>query len=281
MTGVIFAVVVAALICGLMWRRPDARAAATGAWQAGKAQAAQEFREGYTFAQQRLRSGNPSWKSPRRWTSWLLASAWGAGQTVVAANRIRARAWDGGRTRYREWQAARPIDAEVIDDEVDANPGDRAESGDPPLTGRAECPRCGATHTVTIPSEEHDVWVTCPCGHRINFFREPNDPPDNWDDPPDTPDSDREPEPHHQPHEEPDMQTEATGLTSYAAAHAQFAGELRAQMSGSENLAASMSGILADHSDLIGQTAVLQDLLNQAAGIADQIAARATTVANN
>lgn len=75
--------------------------------------------------------------------------------------------------------------------------------------------------------------------------------------------------------------TEATGLTSYAAAHQQFAAELRTQMSGSESLAASMSGTLAEHSDLIGKTAVLQDLLNQAAGIADEIANRSLEVANN
>ncbi|MEU8104507.1 hypothetical protein AB0C18_12385 [Nonomuraea muscovyensis] len=56
-------------------------------------------------------------------------------------------------------------------------------SGDPPLAGRTACPRCGATVRGVIPADEDDVWVTCPCGFKICFYRLPNDPPDNWDAP--------------------------------------------------------------------------------------------------
>lgn len=69
----LLALIVAAIICGILWRRPDARAVASGAWEAGKAQAAREFRDGYAFAQKRLRSGDPGWYNPRRWLSGALA----------------------------------------------------------------------------------------------------------------------------------------------------------------------------------------------------------------
>lgn len=77
------------------------------------------------------------------------------------------------------------------------------------------------------------------------------------------------------------MQTEATGLTSYANAHEELAAELRERVTGSESLAASMFGVLAEHSELIGKTAVLQDLLSQAAAVADEIAELSRKVASN
>lgn len=230
MAALLFALIVAAIICGILWRRPDARAFAGGAWEAGKAQAVREFRDGYTFAQERLRRGDPSWRNPRRWLSWALAGAYGAGKTVAAANRIRREAWQAGRDRYREWQDAQPIDAEVVADDPEPEPAPRPE-----------------------PEPE------------------PRPEPEN---------TRPEPEPEiHQ--EEPEVQTEAAGLTSYAAAHSDLAGELQSRMSGIENLAASMRDVLAEHSDLIGNSAVMQDLLNQAAGVAQQTAARALEVANN
>ncbi|MEU8151825.1 hypothetical protein [Nonomuraea sp. NPDC048901] len=239
----ILALILAAVICGVMWRRPDARAVAAGAWQAGKAQAIREFRDGYDFAQHRLRAGDPSWKNPRRWTSWLLAGLYGIAKALTAANRIRRAAWLGARDRYAEWKAAQPIDGEVID-ETDAETDEPAPDPDP-------------------QPDQPDP--------------EQSDEPDSSEDPPNT-EPDQGPE---TDQEEPPVQTEAAGLTSYSAAHQQFASELRAQMSGSESLAASMADILAKHSDLIGDTAVLQDLLNQAAGVAQGIADRALAVANN
>jgi hypothetical protein len=239
----ILALIIAAVVCGVMWRRPDARAVVSGAWAAGKAQAVREFRDGYTFAQRRLLADEPSWKNPRRWASWLLAVAYGLAKALAAANRIRAAAWRGARDRYAEWKAAQPVEAEVIE-EIDVDPGKERADPDPD----AEQP------------QEPDPSADTP----------PDDQPD--------PDPDRGPE---TDQEGPEMQTEASGLTSYAAAHQQFANELRTQMSGSESLAASMAGVLAEHSDLIGDTAVLQDLLNQAAGVADRIAERSIAVANN
>src|SRR5690606_26304164 len=162
-----------------------------------------------------------------------------------------------------------------------------SDDGDKPIPGGADCPQCGARLQAVIPADEQNVTVTCPCGHRVTFYRAPNDPPDDWDKAPSEPrPDDRQPQTVPDPGPEPQqegtiMQTEATGLASYAAAHQQFATELRAQMSGSESLAASMANILAEHSDLIGDTAILQDLLNQAAGVAERIAERSIAVANN
>lgn len=248
----ILALIVAAIICGILWRRPDARAVASGAWEAGKAQAIAEFRDGYVFAQRRLRSGDPSWKNPRRWLSGVLGLAYGTAATVVAANRIRRAAWNGARSRYQKWKASQPVDGEVIE-EILVKP-DRQPDPDP----QPERPADGEK-----PSSEDD----------------PDPKPEA--DPPPNPEPDPDRGPKSQQEGTNTMQTEAAGLTSYAAAHAQFASELRTQMSGSESLAASMANILAQHSDLIGDTAVLQDLLNQAAGIADRIAERSNAVANN
>lgn len=240
------ALIIAAIVCWVMWRRPDARAVAGGAWEAGKAQAIAEFRAGYDFAQQRLRASNPSWKNPRRWASWLLALAYGIGKTLAAAGRVLGAAWNGGRDRYTEWKARQPIDGEVLDEIDDERP------------------------------ERQQGW-------------DPDPDPDRCDDTPDpNPDEDQPEQPEHGPDEGPDnnqeeqpVQTEAAGLTSYSQAHAGFASDLRTQISGSESLAASMANILSRHSDLIGDTAVLQDLLNQAAGVAQRIADRALAVANN
>lgn len=239
----VLSLLIAAIVCGgVLWRRPDARAVASGAWQSGKAQAVREFRDGYTYAQKRLRAGSPRWYNPRRWLSWGLATGYGAAQTIAAGNRIRKAAWDGARERYAAWKASQPVDGEVVEENTVAKPAPEAAPDSNPD------PRPEADPTETARPATHD----------------PGTNPE--------PESDQE---------GTTVQTEATGLTSYAAAHQQFASELRAQMSGSEALAASMSNILAEHSDLIGDTAVLMDLLNQAAGIADRIAERATAVANN
>ncbi|MGC5012487.1 hypothetical protein ACLQ2R_17120 [Streptosporangium sp. DT93] len=251
MSLLILSLIIAAIVCGILWRRPDARAAASGAWSAGRAQAAREFREGYQFAQERLRRGDPSWKNPRRWASWGLASGYGAAKTLIAGGRICRAAWQGARERYAEWKAAQPIDAEVIEVVVEPDPQQDAPEPEPEPAAEPD---------PAEPEAEADA-----------------PPPPDASEP-----TDSDPNPGSETQqEEPTMQTEATGLTSYAAAHAQFANELRGQMSGSENLASSMKDVLAEHSDLIGDTAVLQDLLNQAAGIADRIAERAIAVASN
>jgi len=243
----LIALVVAAVVCVGLWKRPDARAAVAGGWQAGKAQAAREFRDGYRYAQKQLLAGNPSWKQPRRWLSGLLSVAYGAAQTLVAANRVRRAAWQGARSSYAAWKASQqPVDGEVIEEIAVTKP--TADSS--PQPEQAASPQ-DETDPQASPS---NASSTTPCG----------------------PDQGPEPD-----QEGTTVQTEAAGLTSYANAHAQFASELRTQMSGSESLAASMAGILAEHSDLIGDTAVLQDLLNQAAGVAQRIADRALTVANN
>lgn len=251
MSILIISLIVALIVCGAMWKRPDARAAVSGAWQAGKAAAVREFSEGYRFAQQRLRAGEPSWKNPRRWASWGLSVAYGGAKTAAAANRIRRETWHGGRTRYAEWKTAQPVDAEVIE-EVSVTPAaqrSRSQTAQP------------AAPSAEDPRPPPDA-APQPSGHQPGLSPEQRSQP-------------------RQQEEEADMQTEATGLTSYANAHTELAAELRERIAGSENLAASMSSVLAEHSDLIGPTAVLQDLLAQAAAVADQVAERSITVANN
>jgi hypothetical protein len=260
----VLALVVAAIICGIMWRRPDARAAASGAWQAGKAQAVREFRTGYDFAQQRLRRGDPSWKNPRRWLSWGLAGAFGAASTVAAANRIRREAWNGARDRYRAWKDAQPVDGDVV-----------AEQAGPVHT----CVVCGAVEVAWRFEMDPPGWYCASCATPVPD-PDPRSDPDPEPDPHHKSDPDPEPD-DHPPLEDPPVQTEAAGLTSYANAHAELAAELQSRMAGIESLAASMSDVLAEHSDLIGNSAVMQDLLSQAAGVAQQTAAHALQVANN
>jgi hypothetical protein len=263
----ILALVIAAIICGVMWRRPDARAAMSGAWQAGKAQAVREFRDGYDFAQQRLRRGDPSWKNPRRWLSWGLAGAFGAATTVAAANRIRREAWRGARERYRDWKDAQPVDAEIV-----------AEQNGQVHT----CLACGTVEVTWRFEMDPPGWYCASCATPAP---DPDPRPDPDPAPEPDPDphhpSDPDPEPDDHPWEDPPVQTEAAGLTSYANAHTELANELQSRMAGIESLAASMSDVLAEHSDLIGNSAVMQDLLNQAAGVAQQTAAQALQVANN
>jgi hypothetical protein len=278
MSVVIVSLLVAAVVCGALWRRPDARAALGGAWQAGRAQAAAEFRQGYQFTQARLRAGDPSWKNPRRWVSAGLATGYGTAATIAAANRIRRAAIEGARERRQQWQRSRLIDAEVIEDiEVVKEPEKTGEDS-------ADCPRCSGRGGMT---------VICMCRPTtVVYPPQPAEPQPREDAQPEDPQPDPQPEqtpvsptdqaaPEHNHPQEETMQTEATGLTSYAHAHEQLANELRQQVSGSESLAASMSNVLAEHSTLIGDTAVLQDLLTQAAAVADRIAANSHAIANN
>ncbi|MFI7470530.1 hypothetical protein [Nonomuraea sp. NPDC049646] len=244
----VLALIVAAVICGIAWRRPDARAFASGAWQAGKRQAIREFSDAYQFAQQRLLASNPRSYNPRRWASWLLAGIYGTCKTLAAANRVRRAAWRGARDRYQEWKDRQPVDGEVVE-EIAVEPDTPVSDPAPPAPD-AE-PSRPACEDNPSPAPQPDSAPVPDSGTG----------------------ADQE--------GQPDMQTEAAGLTSYANAHQQFAVELRGQIGGSESLAASMAGILAEHSDLIGDTAILQDLLNQAAGVADRIAERSIAVANS
>lgn len=250
--SVLLVLILAAVICGIMWRRPGARAAAAGAWQAGRQQAALEFRQGYDWAQARLRVGDPKPYNPRRWASWALAAGFGAVKTAAAAGRIGTAAYRGARDRHEAWRLAQPVDAEVIDESQD-----EPERKVPDVHSCAA--GCGSIFTrrrddLTLPG-----WYCHPCAVLLLIEQQPDT----------------------QPHQEEPMQTEAAGLTSYAAAHTELATELRTRMSAIENLRASMAPILAEHSDLIGDTAVIQDLLNQAAALAEALAAKTLTVANN
>ncbi|WP_433382644.1 hypothetical protein [Streptosporangium sp. CA-115845] len=44
---------------------------------------------------------------------------------------------------------------------------------EPPISATVTCPRCGASHEVTVPGGQAKTVVTCGCGYSINFFRIP------------------------------------------------------------------------------------------------------------
>ena|GEM_PF-4658516 len=262
MSALLFSMALAALICGAMWARPGVRAAAGGAWRAGWDQATREFRQGYEWAQARLRAGNPTPRDFRWWVSAGLATVYGACKVCGAAGRVGRAAWQGGRDSYRRWQESRPVDAEVVDEEpaptAAGDGGAAPRPADTPTTEPTPDP-AGQAPSSTTNAEPATQTVPDPIPPAL---------------PPGTGSTVTT-------KEDLTMQTEATGLTSYAAAHEELAAELRERVTGSESLAASMSGVLAEHSELIGKTAVLQDLLNQAAAVADEIAELSRKVAHN
>src|SRR5690606_13528067 len=88
MSALLFSMALAALICGAMWTRPGVRAAGVGAWRAGWDQACREFRQGYEWAQARLRAGNPTPRDFRWWVSAVLATVYGACKVCGAAGRV-------------------------------------------------------------------------------------------------------------------------------------------------------------------------------------------------
>ncbi|TLP66523.1 hypothetical protein [Microbispora triticiradicis] len=105
---------------------------------------------------------------------------------VVALVAVLAGAWR--RRKARKAKAAEAEGAEEASTGSEATsqetPADEAATGrsqviDEPTT--ATCPRCGRTHTVTLTADEDERVVTCPCGHRIRFHRDPGafDPPDD------------------------------------------------------------------------------------------------------
>ncbi|MER7209820.1 hypothetical protein ABT340_22390 [Streptosporangium sp. NPDC000239] len=82
--------------------------------------------------------------------------------------------------RWRRRKTRNPASAEST--EAAETTGDTTaetpSTGDPALTETIFCPRCGTSHTVTIPVDQPDHTITCGCGHTIRVFREPNDPPE-------------------------------------------------------------------------------------------------------
>ncbi|WP_432924284.1 hypothetical protein ACQPZZ_29080 [Microbispora sp. CA-135349] len=104
---------------------------------------------------------------------------------VVALVAVLAGAWR--RRKARKAKAAETESAEETSTASEATsqetPADeatgRSEAIDEPTT--ATCPRCGRTHTVTLTADEDERVVTCPCGHRIRFYRDLGafDPPDD------------------------------------------------------------------------------------------------------
>lgn len=275
MSALLFSLLIAAIICGWMWKSPASRAAVSGAWNAGAEQARVEFREGYQYAQAKLREGNPRLRNPKRWLSWALAGAWGAGHAIGATGRIVGSAANGGRKRYSDWKAAQPVEAEVVE-EVETEV-------EQPLVFR--CSACGQDGAWFWGAAVPPAFYCRPCGTARVPAPEPAEAHEDeqGEDQQDQQPEPIDPEQHDNPdsQEEPEMQHEAAGLTSYAAAYTGLASEARERMSGVEGLASSMASILAEHSHLIGEAAVIQDLLNQVAGRADALASAALTVANN
>lgn len=302
MTMLILALVVAGLITGvILWRRPDARAVAAGAWKAGASQAATEFRNGYKAtrdaydrAQKVLRARGTKRARFLAGTLELLGvtavaaggALYGTAKTIGATRRVLVEAVRGGRAAYATWELE-AIEVEVVPDvPVDADdieatvvhddPTYVVPSAEPSTTGlitdtvviaSAVCDRCGGTHGLMLKSGQDKAVVHCQCGQEIHVFRTSN--------------TQAKPQAGILDLEGTDMAVaqEATGLTSYSLAHEQIARELNALSATSNSLVASMGGLLAQHSHLVGNAAVLQDLINQAAAVAAQIAKDAAAVA--
>src|SRR5690606_32567363 len=281
-----------------------------GAWKAGKAQAAAEFRQGYKASRaaydraQKALQGRGTKRA--RFLSGTLevlgvtvvtagGAVYGAAKTLGATQRILAEAARGGRAAYAT------LDVEVIEIEkaepdvadVDADAGvvhDDTTYVMPPagngtaklltntiIIATAACEKCGVEHSVMLQPGQDEAVTTCGCGQELRFSRAA---PDSQAEPQaGTDNSGAEQAP--QPEGTPDMSVaqEATGLTSYAIAHNQMANELNSLVSTSNALVASMGDLLAQHSHLVGNAAVLQDLMRQASNVAQQIAKDAAAAA--
>ncbi|MEV0151479.1 MULTISPECIES: hypothetical protein [unclassified Nonomuraea] len=309
MTMLILALVVAVFVTGvILWRRPDARAAAkavtAGAWKAGQAQAATEFRNGYKATRQAYDRAQKALQGRgtkrARVASGLLellgvtvvtagGAFYGAAKTIGAARRIVLEAVKGGRAAY----ATLEVEAEVIgeveqaaDDVVHDDPtyvGQPVANGGRLITNTiiiatTECERCGAEHSVMLQPSQDSTTKKCDCGQELRFTRTPveTNTQAKTQAEIDNPGAEQAPQP-----EGTDMAVaqEATGLTSYSLAHTQMANDLNGLVNTSNALVASMGDLIAQHSHLLGNAAVLQDLLRQAASVAEQIAADAAAAA--
>ncbi|GAA1769695.1 hypothetical protein [Nonomuraea bangladeshensis] len=262
MTMLLLALVLAALITGvILWRRPDARTkakaltsdartVAAGAWKAGRTQAATEFRQGYKATRdaydraQKALQGRGTKRA--RFTSGLLELL---GVTVVTAGgTVYGAAKTLGAARRILIEAARGGHAAYKTIEVEAV-----------VVGEVEETSPDAVPPPAVPAD-------------TNTQAKPHAVREN-------PDAEQAP----QPEGTPDMSVaqEATGLTSYALAHEQIAAELNNLHAASHLLVTSMGDLLAQHSHLIGNASTLQDLINQAATIAAQIAKDASAAATS
>ncbi len=162
-------------------------------------------------------------------------------------------------------------DADVVHDDPtyvvpSAGTGPTKLITDAIVIANTTCEKCGASHAVMLKPGQDKAVRPCQCGQEIHIARTP----------PNT-----QAEPLAEPPKGTTMSVaqEATGLTTYAQAHQQIASELNSLSAASNNLAASMGDLLAQHSNLVGNAAVLQDLINQAAAVADQIASAAAAAA--
>ena len=283
MSALLFSMALAALICGAMWTRPGVRAAAGGAWRAGWDQACREFRQGYEWAQARLRAGNPTPRDFRWWVSAVLATVYGACKVCGAAGRVGHAAWQGGRDSYRRWKESRPVDAEVVNEGENPAPTAAAAGRADTTTADTTAGSTGSAATggaaprpATAPTSGPAPDPAGPAPSSTTYA-EPTIPtlPDPIPAlPPGTGSTVTT-------KEDLTMQTEATGLTSYASAFDDLAADLGQKTTAIDALVASMQDVLAQHSDLVAPTAHIQDLLNQAAAVAGQIAELARKVAAN
>ncbi|MEQ4723737.1 hypothetical protein [Nonomuraea sp. B19D2] len=302
MMMVILALVLAGLISGvILWRRPKARTAAkavtAGAWKSGRAQAAAEFRNGYKATRdaydraQKALQGHGTKRA--RAVSAVLellgvtvvtagGAVYGAAKTIGAAQRILVEAARGGRDAYKTLE----VEAEVVKDVVHDDPTyvvPPVANGGKLITNTiiiatTECEKCGAKHSVMLQPGQDKSVAKCECGQELHFTRaaptETNTQAQRQAST-DNPSAEQAP----QPEGTPMAAQEATGLTSYSQAHEEIAQQLMQLSVTSNNLVASMGDTIAQHSNLIGNAAVLQDLLNQAANLAAQIAKDAAAVA--
>lgn len=273
----LLALLLAALLCSLiLWRRPDTRSAAIGAWKAGADQAAAEFRDGYqalrgTYRNTRkqLLDGNPSWKEPRRWLAAGLALTWGTaslaggilygtGKTIAAGGRILVSAYQGMAAAYAAYQDehAEPIELEVIQDTQHV------------------CRDCASPHAVHYPDRDPPGWYCRPCAARRTNLDQAAPDDEAASAPP-------APEEHHQSPKEPTMTVEANGLASLIVWCDSEAAAQAGRVSSSDNVKGNMLSALAGHGEIITLLSAYQDTVALAKTQADQLAEAVRALANN
>ncbi|MFI6317249.1 hypothetical protein ACIBG8_07010 [Nonomuraea sp. NPDC050556] len=273
----LLSLLIAALVCSLiLWRRPDARSAAIGAWRAGSEQAAAEFRTGYqalrgayTSTRKQLLDGNPGWKEPRRWLAAGLATTWGAaslaggilygtGKTIAAGGRILFSAYQGMAAAYAAYkdEHAEPIELEVIRDTQHV------------------CRDCASRHADHHPGLDPPGWYCRPCA-ASRTTPEPTAPDIDTAPVPPTPEDE------HRTPKEPTMTAEANGLASLTVWCEGEAAAQAGRVSSSDNVKGNMLGALAGHGEIITLLSAYQDTVALAKSQADRLADAVRGLANN
>ncbi|MFI7533999.1 hypothetical protein [Streptosporangium sp. NPDC049376] len=166
----------------------------------GRAAARQAKKAGAWVDRRSGRRYSAAWKAMREAKGFRAARRRGAAvlggrAAPLTASVMALLAWIVGRYKARKAaRATEPAETSADDTTPDATadtPADDttadAESpgvvhggeGELPITATVTCPRCQATHTITVARVGDTHTVECPCGYRIRFTRHPEPATEN------------------------------------------------------------------------------------------------------